>query len=143
VDFQPIDARVPIRGLSGIDFLLMMVPAVAAALALTGEKTTVGIRGQRLARVDLALNDTQLRSYLWVNRKHALASHPGMLIGVVTSAPTLTRPELEAWLKGEASPLAGVSPRGLLSGLQKCRGLLALSLLPQTKQFRLVLVLPT
>jgi len=143
VDFQPIDARVPIRGLSGIDFLLMMVPAIGAALALTGEKTTVGIRGQRLARVDLAINDAQLRSYLWVNRKHALASHPGMLIGVVTSAPTLTRPELEAWLKGEASPLAGVSARGLLSGLQKCRGLLALSLLPQTKQFRLVLVLPT
>ena len=143
VDFQPIDSRVPIRELSGIDFLLMLVPAIAAALTLTGEKTTVGIRGQRLARVDLALNDTQLRSYLWVNRKHALGSQPGTLIGIVTSAPTLTRPELEAWLKGEAGPLAAVSPRGLLAGLQKCRGLLALSLLPQTKQFRIVLVLPT
>jgi CheY-like chemotaxis protein len=118
VDFQPIDARVPIRGLSGIDFLLMMVPAIGAALTLTGPKTTVGIRGQRLARVDLALQDPQLRSYLWVNRKHALASYPGILIGIVTSAPTLTRGELEGWLKGEAGPLAGVSARGLLAGLQ-------------------------
>lgn len=143
VDFAPFESRMPIKGLSGIDFLLMLAPAIGAALTLTGEKTTVGIRGQRLARLDVALKDTQLRNYLWVNRKHALASQPGVLVAITTSAPTLSRAQAEAWLRGEDGPLSAVSARGLLAGLQKCRGLLAFSLLPQTPQFRLVLVLPT
>ncbi len=142
VDFVPFEARVPIKGLSGIDFLLMMAPAIGAALSLSGEKTTVAIRGQRLARLDVALKDTQLRNYLWVNRKHALASQPGVLVALTTSAPTLSRAQIEGWLRGEEGPLATVSARGLLAGLQKCRGLLAFSQLPQTPQFRVVLALP-
>ncbi|MEO6876763.1 MAG: response regulator [Opitutaceae bacterium] len=142
VDFQPFDARLPIRGLSGIDFLLMLVPIIGAALTLTDPKTTVGIRFQRLDRLDVALKDAQLRSYLWVNRKHALVSQSGVLIVVTTSAPALPGAQVEGWLRGEDGPIATVSPRGLLAGLQKCRGLLAASQPPQTKQFSLVLVLP-
>jgi len=68
VDFAPFEARMPIKGLSGIDFLLMAAPAIGAALTLSEDKTTVGIRGQRLARLDVALKDTQLRDYLWCLR---------------------------------------------------------------------------
>jgi CheY-like chemotaxis protein len=142
VDFVPLDVRLPIQGLSGIDFLLMLVPLIGAALTRTGAATTVGIRLQQLPRLDAAVKDPQLRSYLWVNRRHALTSRPGVLVTVTTTAPPLSRAEAEAWLRGDAGPLATVSPRGLLAGLQKCRGLLALSLLPQTRQFHLALVLP-
>ncbi len=142
VDFPPLDVRLPIQGLSGIDFLLMMVPVIGAALTLTGVNTTVGIRIQQLPRLDAATKDPLLRGYLWVNRKHALASHPAFLITVTTTATPLARAQAEAWLRGDAGPLATVSPRGLLAGLQKCRGLLALSQSPQTGQFRLVLALP-
>jgi hypothetical protein len=142
VDFVPLELRLPIHGLSGIDFLLMMVPAIGAALTLTGANTTVGIRVQQLPRIDAATKDTQLRGFLWVNRKHALPSHPAVLITLTTTAAPLSRAQAEAWLRGDAGPLATVSPRGLLAGLQKCRGLLALSQPPQTGQFRLALVLP-
>ena len=143
VDFVPFDVRMPIHGLSGIDFLLMMAPAIGAALTLSGDKTTVGIRGQHVSRLDVASKDPLLRSDLWVNRKHALSSRPGVIITVTTAAPPLTRAQAEAWLRGEEGPLAAVSARGLSAGLQKCHGLLALSLLPQAKNFHLVLVLPT
>ena len=142
VDFIPFEMRRPIEGLSGIDFLLMMVPVIGAALTLTHAGTTVSVRGQHLTRLDAALKDPQLRSHLWVNRKHALTSHAAVLLSVVTSAPPLARSEIEAWFRGEAGPLATVSARGLLTGLEKCRGLLALSLAPQAKQFSLILVLP-
>ena len=143
VDFVPFDARLCLHGLSGIDFLLMMVPVIGAALLLTEAGTTVCLRGQHLPRLDAALKNPQLRSHLWVNRKHALTSHPSVLITITTTSAPLSRAQAEAWFAGEDGPLAAVSSRGLLAGLEKCRGLLALSLSPQAKQFSLVLVLPT
>jgi hypothetical protein len=121
----------------------MMVPVIGAALILADAGTTVCIRGQHLSRLDAALKDPQLRSHLWVNRKHALTSRPSVLITITTTAAPLLRAQAEAWFAGEDGPLAAVSSRGLLAGLGKCRGLLALSLSPQAKQFSLVLVLPT
>ena len=66
-----------------------------------------------------------------------------MLFTVSAAAPAFSRAQAEAWLKGEHGPLAGVSPRGLVAGLQKCGGLLALSLSPHAPQFTLLLALPT
>jgi len=143
VDFAPVDARLPVRGLSGIDFLLMLVPVIGAALTLTGANTTVGIRGEHLARLETVSKDPRLRGYLWVNRKHALTSHPGVLIAVAAAAPAFSRAQAEAWLKGEDRQLAAVTPRGLIAGLQKCRGVLGLALSPQADRCRLVLALPT
>ena len=143
VDFAAFDSRLALQGLSGIDFLLMLVPAIGAALTLADANTTVSIRGQHLVRLEAAMKDPQLRSYLWVNRKHALTSHPSVLITVTTTATPLSRTQVEAWFRGEDGPLATVSARGLLAGLEKCRGLLAMPVDPQTKQFSLVLVLPT
>ena len=143
IDFTPFDTRLTLHGISGIDFLLMMVPAIGAALTLADPNTTVSIRGQHLARLDVAFKDPQLRSFLWINRKHALTSHSSVLITVTTTSAPLSRSQVEAWFRGDEGLLSAVSSRGLLAGLEKCRGLLAIPVDPQAKQFSLVLVLPT
>jgi CheY-like chemotaxis protein len=143
VHFIPFDLRVPLRGLSGIAFLLMILPALAAALALASPGTTVGIRGQHYGRLVAVLKDSKLRSYLWLNRRNALLSHSGWLIVISSSAPALSRAHAESWLKGAYPPLEAITPRGLIDGTQKCHGLLGFSVSPQADHFRLCLALPT
>jgi CheY-like chemotaxis protein len=143
VDFYAQDLHVSIRGLCGIDFLLMMVPAVGAALLLTGSNRTVRIHGEKCSRLDVVIKTPAMRSFVWINRRNTLGSHSGVVITVAASAMSLTRPQIESWLKGEYAPLAAVTPRGLIAGVKKCQGLLGFSLAPQTEQFRIVLALPT
>ncbi|MSU60248.1 MAG: response regulator [Pedosphaera sp.] len=143
VDFSPLDDRLPVQGLSGIDFLLMLVPALGAALTLAPANTTVGIHGEHFSRLEAVPREPRWRGHLWLNRKHALNGHAGVLLTVTASAPPLSRSQLEAWLKGEYIPLATVTSRGLLAGVRKCRGLLGMSLPTQAGQFQLVLALPT
>ena len=128
--------------LTGIDFLLMMVPAIAVALTLADPGSTVGIQGEHLARLDAATKDPQLRNYFWLNRKNAPASQAAVLIAVTATCQPPSLPQMEAWLGGTEGPLAAITPRGLITGLKKCRGLQALALAP-ARQFRLVLVLPS
>lgn len=143
IDCSAFDDRLPIHGLSGIDFLLMMSPAIAAALSVAANNSTVRIEGQQLSRLDAATRDVQLRNFLWVNRRNALLSQPGVLISVASGAEPLPRAQAESWLRGEETSLATVAARGLLSGLQKCKGLLGLAVPPQAFHFRIVLALPT
>ena len=143
VDFTPLDDRLPLRGLSGIDFLLMMVPAIGAALTLTAANTTVGVHGQHLSRLDAVTKDPRLKNYLWLNRRHAPVSQPGLLLTVAATAAPFSRSQAEGWLKGELVALAAVTPRGLIAGLRKGQGLLGLSLAPHADQWQLVLALPT
>lgn len=143
VQFVPFDIRLPLRGLSGIAFLLMIFPALSAALSLAPPGTSAGIRGEHHPRLDAVLKDSKLRTYLWLNRRNALLSHAGWIITFSSPCPSLTRAQIELWLKGEYAPLAAITPRGLIEGVQKCHGLLGFSLLPQTEQFRLCLALPT
>lgn len=142
VDFTPIDPRLTIRGLSGIDFLLMMVPAIGAALALVGPDSTIGVQGEHLPRLDAISRDLGRRGYLWVNRKHAPTSQPGVLISVTANVAPFSQSEAAGWLSGSHVPLAAVTPRGLTAGIQKCRGVLGMSLSPGDDRFRLVLALP-
>lgn len=143
VDFTPLDDRLPLRGVSGIEFLLMLVPALGAALALAPEGTTVGIQGEHFSRLENVLREPRLKNHLWLNRKHALNSHAGIILAVTGSAAPLARGQLEAWFKGEYTPLAAVTPRGLLSGVKKSQGLLGVAQPPQAAQFQLLLALPT
>jgi hypothetical protein len=138
-----VDARLPLRGLSGVAFLLMIVPAIEAALAIASPQTTVGIRGELCPRIDRVLKDSKYRSHLWVNRRNALGGHPGWLIRINATSTPLTRAQIEAWLKSEYRPLETVTPRGLIDGIQKAHGLLGFSLAPEASQFELCLVLPT
>ncbi len=143
VHFAPIDLQLPLRGLSGIAFLLMMFPAITTALSLAAPNTTVGVRGEHFARLDNVLKDSKTRSCYWLNRRHALISHPGWLIEVSASAPAFSRPIIEQWLTGEYAPLSSFTPRGIIEGIQKSHGLLGFSLISQEEQFRLLLALPT
>lgn len=143
VDFAPSENRLPLQDLSGIDFLLMMVPAIGAALLLARENTTVRIDTEPIARFETIVKDPALRGYLWVNRKSAKLTHSGVRITVSAAATPFSRTQAEAWLRGDNGPLSSISARGLIAGLQKTRGLLAISLSPQSGRFHLVLALPT
>ncbi len=143
VDFIPVDAPQPLHGLTGIEFLLMLVPALGLALNSAPRNTTIGVRGEHFARLDTVLREPDLRGFLWVNRRNAMGSRPGILLTITATAAPLARSETEAWLKGEFGPLATVTPRGLISGIQKCHGLLGFSLAPESDQLRVVLALPT
>lgn len=142
IDFTPADTRMPIRGLTGIEFLLMMVPAIAAAVARAPANSTIGISAEQLARVETPLKDTRFREALWVNRKRALTSHPGIMLVLTSAAAPLSRVNVEGWLNGQYAPLASVSARGLAHGVQKCHGLLGVLIPPHAAHFQLLLALP-
>ena len=142
VDFKPFDSRLSIRGISGINFLLTIVPAIGAALSIAPANTTVGIYGENLSRLDGILKDPKLRSYLWANRRHALNGQPGVAIAITVNTSPLGRAQTEAWLKDEYAPLDTFSARGLLAGVQRCQGLAGFAVSPQSSQFRIILALP-
>jgi CheY-like chemotaxis protein len=141
-DFAVFDDRVVIPRLTGIDFLLMMVPAIAAALTVTGAGSTVGIRTEYLPRLESATKNPLFRSYLWLNRKHALSSQPAILTTLTAACPPFSQAQAEGWLNGREGPLAAITPRGLVSGLRKCQGLLGISTAP-ARQFQLLVGFPT
>jgi CheY-like chemotaxis protein len=143
VDFTGVDNRTPLRAMSGIDFLLMMTPAIGVALSIAPANTTVGVAGQHIGKLDLVTRDPHFRRFLWINRRTANTNAPGIAIVISASAPAFLRPTADEWFKGDPGPLAGVPARGLLLGLQKCKGLLGVALAPESERFRLVLAVPT
>ncbi len=143
VDFSPLDARLPVRGLSGVDFLLTMIPLIGAALQSAGARTTVGIRGELLPRLDTLTKDPRHRDFLWVNRRNALGSHTAVAVVLTAAGPAFSSAQVEDWLNGEATTLSLPTPRGLIAGLQKCKGLLGFSLSPLADKFCIVIGLPT
>jgi CheY-like chemotaxis protein len=142
VHFTPIDLQLPLRGLSGISFLLLVLPSLAAALSLSAPNTTVGVSGERWPRLDMLLTSPRTRSHLWLNRRNSLISHAGWVITITASAPALTRASAEEWLKGEFAPLATITARGVIEGVQKAHGLLGFAVAPESQDFRLFLALP-
>ena len=143
VHSTPLDISLPLRGLSGNAFLLMILPALAATLSLAASNSTVTIRGEHFGRLDTVFKDAQLRSHFWLNRRNALTSHPAWLIVISSTSPALGRTQAEQWLKGEFPALATITPRGLIEGIQKCHGVLGFSVSPQSQNFRICLALPT
>lgn len=142
IDFHaPEDLEIA-SGLSGIAFLLILVPALGAALVATSSNTTVGIRHERFSRLDDVPKDPRWRDCVWLNRRQAAGSHTGTLISISASALALTREEVDAWLDGTYAPFAHIAARGLISGIQKARGLFGIATAPRAHQFRLVLALP-
>ncbi len=142
IDLVPVGRDLTVSGLTGIDFLLMFVPTLVQALALAPAGTTAQIRCTELARLDGATTDSRLRSYLWVNRRHATTSGPGLLLSIRVSAPALEESAASAWLRGNTTPALHVPSRGLLHGIQKAKGLLGLAVRPTTERFEIVLALP-
>ena len=142
VDFPVVEEGLPIRGLSGIDFLLTTFPAIALALSVAAENSTVRLHLERLERLESAMRDPRFKHFLWVNRRHAINSQPAVLISVSTAAPALTRSQAEGWLNGEPGAFSTISPLRLLGGVEKAQGLLGLAVAPSADRFHLILVLP-
>lgn len=132
-----------IRDLSGIELLLLLIPALGAALELTAPGTTVQVRAEGLTRLDTAQRDLRTRGFLWVNRKQALHSQPGVLLGIRTGASALNHAQIKEWLEGHQASLIRLPVRGLLHGLIKCKGMLGMAVAPTHERFELVLALPT
>lgn len=143
VDWAGCDDLLAARTLSGIQFLLMMIPAIAFALAVAEPRSTVRINISHLVRLDGALKNTAFKSFLWLNRKNALLSHPAILLTVSTSGPALPRQDIEAWLQGEPMRFASIAARGLVAGLEKSHGAAGISIRGGAIDCRLAVVLPT
>jgi CheY-like chemotaxis protein len=134
--------HIAVQGLSGIEFLLMMTPLIGAALLRADSNSTVGINLQPVSRLEAVAKEPLFRGYLWANRKTAPLSQPGVLITITAASSPLHRADAEGWLKGDSGSLATISARGLVAGLQKSRGFLAIALAPSSGKFQLVLALP-
>ena len=142
VDLVGADDTHPVDALSGIAFLLMMVPAISAALLRAVNNSTVRVEASHVARMESLVRDPQLRDCCWINRRNALISQPAFTFTITATGERLERDELEAWVKGQPSPLAKVPIRGLLAGLQRAKGLLGAPVQPAMGPFRLVIALP-
>jgi hypothetical protein len=142
VDLVGADDTHPVDALSGIAFLLMMVPAISAALLRAVNNSTVRVEASHVARMESLVRDPQLRDCCWINRRNALISQPAFTFTITATGERLERDELEAWVKGQPSPLAKVPIRGLLAGLQRAKGLLVAPVQPAMGPFRLVIALP-
>ena len=143
VDCEGCDDSVIVRDLTGIDFLLLMVPVIGAALAAARPGTTVRLAATHLARLDAALKDPALRRHLWLNRKNAPTSQPGIQLTLTATGPAFERTIIERWLKGEDTALSAIAPRGLVAGLRKARGMLGFATSPESPSFASVVILPT
>ena len=142
IDLVPLGRAVTVAGLTGIDFLLMLVPTLNQTLALAGPGTTVQIRTEELGRLDAAVNHTRLRSFLWINRRNATVSGSGILVTIHASCRALDETIAGEWLRGNTTSTLHVPSRGLLHGIQKSRGLLGIAVRPKTEKFEIVLALP-
>jgi hypothetical protein len=143
IDFPATEEHLPVRGLSGIEFLLLAIPVIGLALNVAANRSTVRIEVEPLGRLEAAGKDSRFKAFLWFNRRNAASSQTGVLVVISANAPPLTFAQADGWVNGEESAFAAVNPRGLARGLQKCRGLLGTAIAPHATHFRLVLALPT
>lgn len=143
VDISPLDRPLSVRGLSGIEFLLLMVPSIGVALACAPLNSTIGITVQAVQRLDVMPPDAKPTDYLWVNRRNAVVGQAGVMFTITAAAPAFSRTDGEAWLKGNNRNLSAITARGLINGVKKCRGVLGIAIAPFSEEFRLTLALPT
>jgi CheY-like chemotaxis protein len=142
IDLVGADDTHPVDSLSGIAFLLMMVPAISAALLRAVDNSTVRVEASHVTRMENLVRAPQLKDFCWINRRHAQVSQPAFTFTITATGERLRRDELEAWIKGDPSPLSRVPVRGLLAGLQRARGLLGAPIQPAIGPFRMVIALP-
>lgn len=143
VDVTGQERNAIIDGLSGIELLLTLIPALGSALELASPGTTVQVRIDGLKRLEAAPRELHTRGFLWVNRKQAAHDHPGILLVIRASAPALRHAQIMEWLEGRPACRIKFPIRGLLHGLTKCNGMLGLSIAPTHERFELALALPT
>jgi len=142
IDLHVLGRHIAASELTGIDFLLMVIPALVQMLAVAETGTTLHVSCDELSRLELAVDNPRLRSFVWVNRRNARLSSSAVLITIRSSAPAFEDSNLRAWLRGNVTPLLHIPSRGLLHGIQKAGGLLGVGVRPETTRCEVVLVLP-
>lgn len=142
VDLHPVGGDLQVPGLTGINFLLMLVPAIIQSLELAAAGTTVQIRCDELTRLDQAMDDARWRHFQWVNRRNATLSRPGILLSIRAHAAALETGVATAWLQGGATADLHRPSHGIIHGIQQAKGLLGLAVRPKSDRFELVLALP-
>lgn len=143
VDVVSAESNAIIRGLSGIEFLLLLIPAVGAALELAPPRSTVQVRVEGVARLDTASRDPRDQGFVWVNRRQSAHSSPGILLRVRASAVALDHNQIKDWLEAAPTSRIRLPSRGLLHGISRCKGMLGFAVAPAFGRFELVLALPT
>ncbi len=142
VDCNKIGPAIQARGLTGIDFLLMLVPALVQALELAAPGTTVRIHNALLNRLDEPYRDAQAASFMWVNRRNVRGSNPGIRLSIRVNAAAPTPEEASSWLHGDHDTKLRTPSSGLVHGIQKAKGAMGISISPNADRFEIILVLP-
>lgn len=142
VEIEALPHSVVLAGLSGMQFLSMLVPLFATAIRLSPCNSTIRVQLEAFPRLEGACRHPLMRTFLWLNRTSAAISHPAIVIDIAVDRPGMSHPDIGAWLKGERSEIPGLPAQALLKGLKTCRGTLGFSVAP-TRKFHLVLALPT
>jgi hypothetical protein len=120
-----------------------MVPALMLGLERSMPGMTIQVRCLPMARLELAVTEMRWRTYLWINRRNAHTSRPGIALFLQSSAAAWDEATVSDWLHGNPSTFPTVPSRGLVHGIQKAKGLLGMSFRPEMERLELVLVLPT
>ncbi len=142
VDCSPLGQEIQMRDLTGIDFLLLLVPAIVQSLELAGDGTTVRLQCTFLARLDEAYRVARAQSFMWINRRNVRASSPGIQFVIRANAPAPAPEDVSSWLHGDAESKLRTACSGLVHGIQKARGVLGVSVCPEAERFELVVALP-
>jgi DNA-binding NarL/FixJ family response regulator len=143
VDCDKLGPTAQVAGLTGIDFLLMVVPAIVQALELAGAGTTVRIHCTFIKRLDETYRDAQAQSFIWINRRNVRGSIPGISLSIRASATPPTPEEASAWLHGDRESKLRTPSSGLVHGVQKAKGAMGISISPNANRFEIVLALPS
>jgi two-component system response regulator (stage 0 sporulation protein F) len=124
IEYSGCDPGTIVRSISGLDLLLLLVPFIGVAQVRAAPGSALRMEVGALPRLDLIIKAPTMRQAVWFNRHRALISHAGMQVTLSGHGAPIERRVLEAWLGGDTGQLGRVSRRGVLSGLQKCGGLL-------------------
>jgi hypothetical protein len=82
------------------------------------------------------------QDFMWINRRNATLSSPGILLSVLANANAPLESDAAAWLRGNTTETLRIPIRGLISGVQKCKGLAGVAIRPQSQRFEALIALP-
>ncbi|MEJ1973295.1 MAG: response regulator [Lacunisphaera sp.] len=142
IDHRILGQEITAAGLTGIEFLILLVPAIVQTLKLAAPGSTSRIQCDLVTRLDEAYRGTRANDFLWINRRNALLSNPGVKISVVANTAAPPEADVAAWLREKPTKLLSIPSHGLITGIQTSKGLAGVAIHPEATRFEIVLVLP-
>jgi len=142
IDHRVLGREVALAGLPGLDFLTLLVPLIVQALTVATPGTTCRVQCDSLPRLDEAHRGMRGQDFVWINRRNAMVSSPGVLLSIQANADAPSELEATSWLRGNTSPYLIIPIRGLIGGVQKCKGLAGVAIRPHSQRFEILVALP-